>query len=117
MLFHLEFSRELTELSADELSNPISALINAHRSGIHFVVIDRQTAKWLSENVDLSKRDFAMLDRISQEFTQMGGLRKQAKVYVRLSADPTGHLGRQGNAITVAIQRLTAYRILEKTIL
>jgi hypothetical protein len=117
MLFHLEFRRELTELSADALSNPISALINAHRSGTHFVVIDRQTAKWLGENVDLSRRDLAMLDRIAQEFTQAGSLRNRAGVYVRLSADPTSHLDRQGNAITIALQRLTACRILERTVL
>jgi hypothetical protein len=117
MLFHLEFSPELTKLPTDELASSISALINAHRSGIHFVVIDRQAAKWLSDSLDLSNRDQAMLDRISHEFTQAGSLRSKAKVYVKLCADRTKDLTQEGNAITVALQRLCTYRVLERSVL
>jgi hypothetical protein len=117
MLFYLEHSAQLLELSVELLADPISGLIQAHRSGTHLVVIDRQCASWLHENVDLSKRDKAMLERMAQEFTQSAGLRRKAKAYVRLTADRTQDLLVQDREINIALEKLTQYRLLEKSIL
>jgi hypothetical protein len=117
MLFYFDDVAGLPDLPRETVAAALSDLIRAHRSGHHLVVINRASAMWLTENIDLSQRDAAMLSRIAQDFTQTGDLRRRAKVYVNLSTDRASNLIVNGNAIFISLDRLTQYRLLDRAVL
>jgi hypothetical protein len=117
MLFHLDLVEELGDIDENVMTSAIADLIRAHRLGHHLVVISRDSASWLQENVDLSTRDAAMLARISQSYAQTGDLRRRATIYVDIVAGRPENLSQSRNAIEVSIEMLVRYRLLEKPIL
>jgi hypothetical protein len=117
MLFYCDLADELLSIRPEALSIAVSDLVRAHRMGHHLAVINRASASWLMNNVDLSNSDGAMLTRISQEYAQTGDLQNKAKVFVRLTVDPAADLTVTGNAIHVSIEGLLKYRLLDPSIL
>jgi hypothetical protein len=118
MLFVLDLTEvELASISKDRLSNAVGELVRARRTGHHIVSMGRNSAKWLKDNLDLSKRDMATLDQLAYEFTQVGALARRASVYIRLIANHLGDLKVDGNAINVSIDRLHIYRLFDRPIL
>jgi hypothetical protein len=85
MLFNLDIDIEaLPRIPTEALTHVIEELARARRMGHHLVVIRPETARWLVNNLDLSKRDLAMISRIGQEFPQTGALRARALIFIRI---------------------------------
>jgi hypothetical protein len=118
MLFYLDIGGdELSSIPAEPLSDALSELIQAHRSGHHLAVISRASAQWIRDHINLSERDKAMLDRIAQDFTQSADLRRSASMFVELRGPTGANLASNGNAIIVKVDRIRDYRVLERSIL
>jgi hypothetical protein len=115
MIIHFEFTHnELAALRSELLQEVCSELLRAYRRGYHIVVIERATAAWLSENVELTAQERATLARISAEYTQSGDLIRRCSVYIRVGSFAHGTVRRIGRAVEVSPDELIRPHILDR---
>src|SRR5262245_43552325 len=118
MLFYLDNPPDdFSYIPPDVLASVASELARARRDGHHLIVINRPAVSWLLQNVDLSRRDAAILSRVAQEFAQTGNVRRQAMVYVKLTCNAAENLTIEGNAIRVSFHFLARHDLLSRPIL
>jgi hypothetical protein len=89
MLLYLDFDA-LHLAAADKagLATAVGELLRAHRYGHHLVVIGRNEASWLQNNLNLGAAELALLAEIAREYTQTADLLRRASRYGAIVPKP-----------------------------
>lgn len=95
---------EMSQIDVETLSNITRELLRAHRHGYHLLVVSRETATYLRDNLGLSKSECALVERLREEFTQTGSMHRSAAIYIEISLGSSTM--KVGNAIKVPINLL-----------
>lgn len=99
MIFQLECTaQELASASREELEVVFSKLIDADRSGKHFMVSRRDLCEWAAGNLEMSRRDRAHLVSVREKYAVRGNLLEEAQVYVKVTIGNDG-ISFDGNRI------------------
>ncbi|MGX5735721.1 hypothetical protein [Bosea thiooxidans] len=117
MIFYFDADISCIEKIEDVvLFESTQELIRAYRKGFHRIIISRGICDWLILNLSLSEFDKATLARIRGEFTQFGGIRSDAEIWVEVVLDGDS-MTRRGKAIICPIKFILSSLILERTVL
>ena len=109
MLIRFSLSIDALEaLTSEEIEMPFSELLRAHRNGCHLFVVERDVADYLSQRIELSNQDKALLRRLHHEFTQLGRLHERATTYIEISV-PGEKPVRRGRCLRLPLD-LISYR-------
>lgn len=108
---------DLTSLSRQDASYLFSELLRSSRQGFHRVVIPRALARWIADNVELSKIDHAHLVRLRGEYAQLAGLISRATILVRVVVGNDLEVAESGRVVEIGHERLLSGRFLERTVL
>lgn len=107
----------LSAVNKDALTAAASELARAHRLGSHLAIISRSVVHWLLREIQFSQIDRTTLERISSEFTQTGGLRGRASVYVKLITTKRDVPVRNGRFIEVGLHHISEPSICDVSFL
>lgn len=92
-----------------------SELARSSRMGFHRVVIPRQIAKWAAANLEISIQDKKHIERIGQEYTQLGGLAHEAGAILRVLSDGSDLVQNNEGNWSIGYTRLLESNYLERT--
>lgn len=115
MLIHFSLTPiELEGVDKTTLREATALLLSAHRRGDHVTVVPRDTALWLTHNLQLSEQDIATANRIKSEYTQNAGLLNQAQVFLKIVADADHLRGDSDREIPITLNTFAKTRLSER---
>jgi len=119
MIISIEISvAQASEQPVARLEEFFSEVLRSSRRGHHIVIVPRELARWAMDNVQLSGHDQAHLERIREEFTQLGSLRNDPGSRVLKVVTLHQELQTAGDqAWSIGIEEMLAGRFLDKPVL
>lgn len=118
MIVHFAYeTEELVLLNQQVLSRAVPELLRAHRYAHHLVVIAREVADWLLQNIALTPKDHATLEQIKRDYTQTADLIRRCSNLIRVRNVSAPHIIAEGKFINVDLQVVAQPYLLERSAL
>lgn len=119
MIISIEISvAQASEQPVARLEEFFSEVLRSSRRGHHIVIVPRGLARWALDNVQLSGHDRAHLERVKEEFTQLGSLRDDPDSRVLKVVSLHQELQMAGDhAWLIGIEEMLDSRFLDKPVL
>lgn len=116
----IEFSAKPEELNGAQgnvLRDATSEMLRAHRRGHHLVIVERATAGWILDNVELSLADKSTLQGIFQDYTQNANLLHLSEIFLSIDVQKLTFPEWKNNRLIVGLHHIRDFEICEKSIL
>ena len=119
MIISIEISvTQANEQPLGKLEEFFSEVLRSSRRGHHIIIVPRSLARWAMDNIHLSGHDQAHLERVREEFTQIGSLRNDPASRVLKVVSLHQELQAAGDhAWSIGIEEILDSRFLDKPVL
>ncbi len=116
----IEFGGSASELELadrDKLEFVVAELLVSHKKGHHYAVFQRDAAKWILENLNLSERERGTLRRLIADFTQSASLLDTVELRILIEPSHRSGIQRAAGTLTVGLDDLQSNYFFDRAAL